>query len=239
MNATPGLRLALAFSVAAHAALFLLFSVAAKNFKVTVPRDVYRVSLVSPAEVKRWQVREPSGQATPSARGREAVGKMAYSEEREAAVSRVYRSERLRAMEEKVEAERYKDKRLAEIEKGKRLDDIRKSAIGSEEKAPRPAPPTGPPGAPSASVLDAYTARVKADIESAWPLMDIDWKGRSATVAVRIESDGTIVVKRFERPSGNRLFDSSLLKAIAKASPVEPPPFGADDYLLRFAPEEE
>jgi TonB family protein len=56
-----------------------------------------------------------------------------------------------------------------------------------------------------------------------------------AIVSVKILKDGTARVQRIEKSSGNALFDRSALKALAKASPLPPPPYEME-IGVRFYP---
>ena len=47
-----------------------------------------------------------------------------------------------------------------------------------------------------------------------------------AVVLLRIRKDGTVLETRFIKPSGNKLFDESVLKAIEKSKPLPPLPEG-------------
>ena len=52
---------------------------------------------------------------------------------------------------------------------------------------------------------------------------------------MKIAKDGTLSVQGVEKKSGNTLFDRSALRAIAKASPVAPPPYEME-IGMRFFP---
>jgi len=53
---------------------------------------------------------------------------------------------------------------------------------------------------------------------------DIGKKDIEAIVSVRILKDGTAIPQKMEKSSGNALFDRSAWRAVAKASPLPPPP---------------
>ena len=62
-------------------------------------------------------------------------------------------------------------------------------------------------------------------------------KDLEAVISVFISKDGTIRVEKIEKPSGNRFFDRSALVALKNASPVTPPPDGAEMEIgIRFSP---
>ena len=95
---------------------------------------------------------------------------------------------------------------------------------------------------PSNDGIDATIRILKSMIRS------IDLKGKSqkplkcdeailpfCTNAIKILKDGTTIVQNIEKSSGNSLFDRSALKALAKASPLPPPPYEME-IGVRFYP---
>lgn len=63
----------------------------------------------------------------------------------------------------------------------------------------------------------------------------------SAVVVIKIFSDGKISDFRFDKESGNALFDSSVEKAIQRSNPLPPFPEGINNEFLelcfRFTPD--
>jgi colicin import membrane protein len=87
-------------------------------------------------------------------------------------------------------------------------------------------------------VLDQYYRRIQDRILEVWVFPKIDMKSLEATISISVMPNGEVIINRFERPSGNRLFDRSALKAIHRASPLEPPPFGEGiEVGVNFIPE--
>jgi len=70
---------------------------------------------------------------------------------------------------------------------------------------------------------DYYTAITK-EIWQQWVYPDVGKKDIEAVIAIRILRDGTAIIRRIEKSSGNALFDKSAMRALAKASPLTPPP---------------
>lgn len=70
---------------------------------------------------------------------------------------------------------------------------------------------------------DYYTAITK-EIWQQWVYPDVGKKDIEAVIAIRILRDGTAIIQRIEKSSGNALFDKSAMRALAKASPLTPPP---------------
>jgi len=66
-----------------------------------------------------------------------------------------------------------------------------------------------------------YYAMIWSRIKDQWALPEGILPGDNfeAVVGVRVRKDGTVYDIFFEKPSGNRYFDESVLKAIKKASP--------------------
>ena len=60
-------------------------------------------------------------------------------------------------------------------------------------------------------------------------------KNLEAIISIRVFMDGTVVVQRIEKSSGNAFFDKSAMKAIAKASPLSPSPHEME-IGVRFFP---
>ncbi|MDP2753115.1 MAG: energy transducer TonB, partial [Nitrospirota bacterium] len=60
-------------------------------------------------------------------------------------------------------------------------------------------------------------------------------KDLEAIISIKIKRDGAITAQRIEKSSGNTLFDRSAIKALAKASPLSPPPYEME-IGVRFYP---
>jgi TonB family protein len=63
-----------------------------------------------------------------------------------------------------------------------------------------------------------------------------------AILVIKIRRDGTIMDVRFEKKSGNEIFDSSVWRAVQKANPLPPfpktysPPY--EEIGIRFRPKD-
>ena len=77
--------------------------------------------------------------------------------------------------------------------------------------------------------------RLEKRYGSTWVFPDTGKKDLEAIISIRILKDGTIISQRIEKSSGNPLFDRSAIKALAKASPLSPPPYEMD-IGVRFYP---
>jgi len=80
-----------------------------------------------------------------------------------------------------------------------------------------------------------YYSKITKEIWQQWVFPDIGRRDVEAVIAVRILKDGTALVQRVEKSSGNSLFDKSAIKALAKASPLTPPPYEME-IGVRFYP---
>jgi colicin import membrane protein len=108
---------------------------------------------------------------------------------------------------------------------------------------PMPASKGAPAKAVSSTVTkgdpasDDYYSKVVDEIRQQWVWASRDSGQRNieAIVSIKILKDGTAVVQKVEKSSGNTLFDKSALRALAKASPLTPPP-SEIEIGVRFYP---
>jgi colicin import membrane protein len=93
------------------------------------------------------------------------------------------------------------------------------------------------PGTKGGSSSDDYYSKVVDEIRQQWVWASRDSGRRNieAIVSIKILKDGTAVVQKVEKSSGNTLFDKSALRALAKASPLTPPP-SEIEIGVRFYP---
>ena len=80
-----------------------------------------------------------------------------------------------------------------------------------------------------------YYARITQEIHQQWIWPEKGPRNIEAIITIRIFKDGTAKVQKIEKSSGNQLFDRSALKALAKASPLTPPPYEME-IGVRFYP---
>ncbi|MEW6570282.1 MAG: energy transducer TonB [Nitrospirota bacterium] len=85
------------------------------------------------------------------------------------------------------------------------------------------------------TLFDDYFALITREIRQQWIYPDTGQKDIEAILSVRISKDGTAVVQKIEKSSGNALFDRSAIRALAKASPLTPPPHEME-IGVRFYP---
>lgn len=80
-----------------------------------------------------------------------------------------------------------------------------------------------------------YYSKIKREIWQQWIFPDIGRKDIEAIISIRIMKDGTITSQRIEKSSGNSLFDRSAIRALAKSTPLSPPPYEME-IGVRFYP---
>jgi len=81
----------------------------------------------------------------------------------------------------------------------------------------------------------SYFTIISGLIRQHWSIPDTVPKNLEAIVAVRILSNGQVIIEGFEKSSGNTIFDSSVIRAIKKSSPL-PPPKSEVILGIRFKP---
>lgn len=86
-----------------------------------------------------------------------------------------------------------------------------------------------PEGNPSPGVFDLYLGLITERVRSFWTVPDgfVDWDAE-AVIRLKIDPRGRILFAKVERPSGNPVFDRSVLQAVYKAEPFPPPPGGKE-----------
>lgn len=89
-----------------------------------------------------------------------------------------------------------------------------------------------------------YYSEVWRAIQSQWavPVELLNRDDLEAIIVIRVRRDGTIMDMRFEKKSGNEIFDSSVWRAVQKANPLPPfpkaynPPY--EEIGVRFRPKD-
>jgi TonB family protein len=85
------------------------------------------------------------------------------------------------------------------------------------------------------SKFDDYYAKIMGEIKQQWIWTDTGEKDLEAVISIKILRDGTTLIKRVEKSSGNNLFDRSAVRALTKANPLPPPPHEVE-IGVRFYP---
>jgi outer membrane biosynthesis protein TonB len=205
-------RRATALSLLMHVGFMMVALAATLKTSVRTP-SVYTVRIVTPEA--------PEVKAAPANRQRVAPKKKAAVSEKPGPAPRADDQEELK--KHKTELLEKLKKKQATIYKQDRLSEI-KEKLESEQ----------------ASVPSAEPNLIEESIREKWVFPDIDIRGLEAVISITVMRNGLIRINRFERPSGNELFDRSTLKAINRTGRVKPPPFGEElDIGIRFIPDEE
>ena len=134
--------------------------------------------------------------------------------------------------------EQYVSERIAEIQAKKKIEKIvnLRNVISLKRSGEgKPLSSQGAAGKGGGSLMDDYYAKVTKAIWQNWIFPETADKNLEAIISIRIMKDGDVKVTRIEKSSGNGLFDRSALRAIAKASPVTPPPYEME-IGVRFYP---
>lgn len=74
-------------------------------------------------------------------------------------------------------------------------------------------------------IFDDYYAKIRNHIWQHWVYPDTGQKNLETIISIIVMKDGTILIQKIEKSSGNPLFDKSAIKALTKASPLPPPPY--------------
>jgi colicin import membrane protein len=85
------------------------------------------------------------------------------------------------------------------------------------------------------TIFDDYYSKITRQIWQQWVYPDTGQKNLEAIISIRIFKDGTTIVQRIEKSSGNSLFDRSAIKALTKANPLPQPPYEME-IGVRFYP---
>lgn len=229
----PSLQNAAAVSLMLHLAILLFSIIVMHASRTVVLPSPYTVSLVS---LSRGRSSEESVSKAAESKSA-AVEKAVTPEEKRNVTQTDHRSE-----EEDVNKKIAAIKKKAEaIDNLARKSDIRKriaeisGKAGSAKSAAKSSEKHGAAGGQKGTPTDMYIAKISDAIWREWRWPDTADKNLEAIILVKINRDGSITVQEKEKASGNLFFDRSVLQAIAKASPVTPPP-GEMEIGIRFRP---
>lgn len=218
----PSLQRTAVFSAVLHLTFFLT--------AVLVLKESRKVVLPSPYIVNLVQNIRPGNAAD--------KGETAKPEHKEAKTAPAEKSAPKKETISKAEEERVEDV-IASLEAKavlKRSNKLKMAMHSIDVNAvPDKAPSSQRTGGRSRGLPGGgtYEDRIGSEIHRYWNLPENMKMKLETVVSVRILKDGTISVQAIEASSGNRYFDKSVLKTIAMASPVSPPPHEMD-VLLRF-----
>jgi colicin import membrane protein len=207
----PSLQATVALSAVFHVTVFLASVLIMRQSNSIVLPSPYVVSLVGPSEVGRSGKAEGGFESIQEAAGQSSTDqkdKMADQELIEKRISELQAKEKIKTIVEL-------RKKVLEV-KGR---DVPPASRQQTEKK------GAGKGGLGAAAMASYTDIVIKEIHSQWFYPDTGDSNLETIVAVKIMKDGSISIQGMEKSSGNRLFDSSALKAIRSASPVTRPPY--------------
>lgn len=219
----PSLQITAILSLVIHISFFFMAFMLMKQSRHFIMPSPYIVSLVS-TEV-----------ADTGAPGK---GAAAVSEE-EAAPQMSLPSKTSKKLKPADDTKQYAENRIAAIEATKKAKNILrlrnvisiKGSGGSEGGEIIGAEENG-----EEDMLAGYENKIGREIWRHYTVIpEIKGKNLETIISVTVMQDGTIRINKVEKSSGNVIFDRSVLKAVAKASPVSPPPYEMEKKL-RFTP---
>lgn len=232
-NLNKATTVSLLMHIAFIALIFL-----ASTFKPSVIPKIYTVSIITPAA--------PAVSASPTASKAKAkpaykkktIDTKAMAQRKKAFRERRYIKDKIVNLKKQQSEQKHKLNSLERIrqriESENRLERIRDRAITTGHATDRQGKAVR-----KGVVLNEYYAKIIDQIYDEWIFPDMKVQDMSCTIAITIMRDGRVIFNRFERFSGSELFDRSAMRAIYRASPVAPPPFGKKLELgVNFIPNE-
>jgi len=227
-----------ALSLLIHCIFLGMSAVALKRkYPLYIPKSI-SVKIISKAKnVKTWKI-GPSPQNASKKELKEPEKKGTEKKTSDKVTDR-----EMQVLEDRMQLLKAKQ-RIKEITKLRSIIDIstrniaqrRENADASGEENSAESQEGASEGSPSEGILSDYIDQISTQIRREWVYPGIfATEGLEAIIAVRIDREGNIEVLGIEKSSQNGLFDRSVMRAIAKASPVKRPPYEME-FGLRFRP---
>ena len=216
----PGLQKTTALSLALHLTAFLIAFLFLKQSNHIIIPPTYTVSLIS-SDILTGIDKGKNEDVVQESKESSAPSDIPRKSKKETAKEKEMVEEKISAIAAKKKVE--KIVRLRSIISLKASGDNRK--VNSQI--------TGAPVG-KGTMFDDYYSKIIREIWQQWVFPDTGQKDLEAIISIKIKRDGAIT-QRIEKRSGNTLFDRSAIKAIAKASPLSPPPYEME-IGVRFYP---
>jgi colicin import membrane protein len=216
----PGLQKTTALSLALHLTAFLIAFLFLKQSNHIIISPSYTVSLIS-SDILTGIDKGKNEDVVQESKESSAPSDIPRKSKKETAKEKEMVEEKISAIAAKKKVE--KIVRLRSIISLKASGDNRK--VNSQI--------TGAP-VRKGTMFDDYYSKIIREIWQQWVFPDTGQKDLEAIISIKIKRDGAIT-QRIEKRSGNTLFDRSAIKAIAKASPLSPPPYEME-IGVRFYP---
>jgi len=114
------------------------------------------------------------------------------------------------------------------------IEGIKKKVLSATEETPRPATSSG--NAEMSMRMKVYYSMIWSRIKEQWALPRgiLPDNNLEAIIDAKILRNGKLTDWNFEKKSGNKYFDESVVKAIKKASPFPPLPEWLDDSMIEL-----
>lgn len=219
----PSLQRTALISVALHLIVFSTTMLILKQPNRFVMPSAYTVSLVSPDMLHT------------SAAGRGKSDRVV----RDVPESITHTNMEMKSKKDTVKDNQTIKEKISALEAKKKIEKIVKLRnmislkAGADDRSVRAA--TAPSSHAEGGLFEDYYRKITKEIWQQWVYPDTSRKDIEAIVSIKILKDGTALVQKVEKSSGNALFDRAALKALAKASPLAPPPYEME-IGVRFYP---
>jgi colicin import membrane protein len=189
---------------------------------------VYEVDLVDASKSSLQGSPAPAKTASEDNRQARRISAPARQKDAVTVAKRTVKRNTSKAKIDQTSSNQLLDKAISKIEKkvktennadylDRAIEELNKKVGSSGEES-------GRGGSAESMALNMYKMEVETWIKRNWTYPDV--QEIEATVLVKIRKDGTVLETRFIKPSRNKLFDESVLKAIEKAKPLPPQPEG-------------
>jgi TonB family protein len=219
----PGLQKTTALSLALHLTAFLIAFLFLKQSNHIIISPTYTVSLISPDiftginKVKNIDAPDTSKESvTQTDTTKKNIKEISKGKE---------------MVEEKISAIAAKKKKIDTLAKLHEIISVKASGGKHSIAAKTTSSTQG-----KVNTSDDYYSKIMAEIHDQWLCSpDVCKKNLEAIMSIKILKDGTVIVQEPEKPSGNALFDKAARRALAKASPLSPPPYEME-IGVRFYP---
>lgn len=227
----PSLQKTTIISFALHLTAFLIVLLIVKQSnRITIP-SLYTVNLVSPDILRSEDTGKHITAIPETSKGFAHI--TVVPEEKIEKVSQKEKDQPSdkEAIEEKIAVIAAK-KRVEKVIQLRSVIGLK--ASGMEGKS-HTETPSAHPSSGKGSMFDDYYEKITREIWQQWIWTDTGQKDLEAIISIKILKDGTTIMKRVEKSSGNHLFDKSAMRALTKANPLPPPPYEME-IGVRFYP---
>ncbi len=212
----PSLQKTTFISFILHLLLILLATTAVKQSNYVHVPTPYIVNLVSPDVMKETK---KLGKVD-TIRKTEKISKYANNQKEKISNGREIIEDKITAIAAK--------KKIERIVKLRSIISLKANNADSQTSSQNLSQANG-------SIFSDYYSKISREIWEHWVYPDLGQKDIEAIISIKILKDGTAIVQGIEKSSGNALFDKSAIRALAKASPLSPPPHEME-IGVRFYP---